>query len=367
VSPPWPGFESPDAEFFVLEVALKGSVPDACVVRRDVPEIAPDLMYALGDLPELLGVPEETVAATLGPRAAAGADGRPCVSGYDVSQFVSGRRRQAEEYTLLARCFATARLGISGLPAANQALMGLLAGDPHWEVRSSAATGLGRRDGPDVVAALVAALQDPSTEVRGTSARALGNVGDASAVQSLAAALRDGSTRREAIEALGMLGGPEATETLVGILRGPPSPLRHEAAMALGEIGGEAAVSALLEALRDEQKGLRVTAAFTLGRLRPASALEPLMALLADPEHEVRASAANALGNPGAIPHLIHALKFDHGEAHHAIYRALHRLTGQRFAADDPESWRAWWEQNKARLLPAEPPGPQEQPRTQTE
>ena len=72
--------------------------------------------------------------------------------------------------------------------------------------------------------------------------------------------------RAEAAKTLGILGRPEATQTLIYLMANDPDELvRADAAEALGYLGARDAVPALLAALHDEHSMVRNDAAYALG------------------------------------------------------------------------------------------------------
>ncbi len=75
-------------------------------------------------------------------------------------------------------------LGVIDRPAATRRLLEAIAG-PDPRVRTDAAIGLGNREGPEVTASLVAALDDEAQFVRFHALRSLAKVGDASALDAL--------------------------------------------------------------------------------------------------------------------------------------------------------------------------------------
>jgi HEAT repeat protein len=129
--------------------------------------------------------------------------------------------------------------------------------------------------------------------------------------------------------------------------------VRQEAIQALGMIGGPA-VPALADALKDENSGIRLAAADSLCRIGAAakSAAGALSTALRDPETEVRRQSALALGSidskdPPIVQALADALKDGDMEVRRTASFALGRLgAGARAAvpalrdaftkADDP-------------------------------
>lgn len=121
---------------------------------------------------------------------------------------------------------------------------------------------------------------------------------------------RDPAVQYEAVEALGELANPAATEALMGALTGDQySGIRWKAAEALARIGPPA-VEPLIRALGHPDEDVRWKAAVTLGEIGDARGIVPLTGLLSDEDRFVRSRAAYALGliGPPAIPALSAAL-----------------------------------------------------------
>jgi len=136
-----------------------------------------------------------------------------------------------------------------------RALSGLTS--PVPEVRRWSILQLAEYGDPTVTQA-VAALLDRSVEprplVRATACVGLRIIGDPKALPALAAACSDPDSlvRRQAVRALGALGGPDQVPVLSRILAEDADPdVRLDAALALGRLGGEGAVDPLIAGLED--------------------------------------------------------------------------------------------------------------------
>jgi hypothetical protein len=122
---------------------------------------------------------------------------------------------------------------------------------------------------------------------------------------------RDPAVQYDAVEALGELADPAATDALMSALTGDKySGIRWKAAEALVKIG-EPAVPSLIAALTHSDEGVRWKAAVTLGEIGDQRGIIPLIGLLSDTDRFVRSRAAYALGlaGPPAIPALSETLK----------------------------------------------------------
>ncbi len=250
-----------------------------------------------------------------------------------------GRRRRLH-LTLLAlrtgspreRWEAAAALGRA--PASPEVLAALIAAldDAEPFVRAEAAASLARFDARIVREALWQALGSGEPRRVVAAAEALGHLREGESVGPLLAALQTGgpSVRVSVLEALGRIGRAEALPTLLQALNDPIPAVRWAAAGALGRLGraeASAALSARLAASvrpreapteaghgqggdlpTNEPMLVRRRLAWALGRTGGGSeATAALMSALNDVDTEVRRQAAlalGALGDPAALPAL---------------------------------------------------------------
>jgi HEAT repeat protein len=226
--------------------------------------------------------------------------------------------------------------------------------DADAEVRTLAATALGRLEDPRRLEPLLGALRDHDPQVVKAAILALRKIPDEQVTTSLAPLVRhaDAGVRGHAAQALDSLGwcpphqedeiwflvarghfskvvdfGAAAVPALEAALVGTSSSFGKGAVEALGEIGdarvvrplanalkssdpavcaaavtalyglGDPAVGELLVgALRQKNAHVRAAAVEALGKLRATAALDHIRPLLADPVWEVRKEAAEALG-----------------------------------------------------------------------
>jgi len=111
-----------------------------------------------------------------------------------------------------------------GSEAAVELLTGLSATDPSAMVRHQAVSALGRLKGPEVEAALTAALADEDASVRVRAVRGLRGTGSETAMQSLTGVVTgdgDPQVRLAALRALASLPGPT---TLQGLMKASSDP-----------------------------------------------------------------------------------------------------------------------------------------------
>lgn len=139
---------------------------------------------------------------------------------------------------------------------------------------------------------------------------------------------RDPAVQYQAVEALGELANPEATDALMGALAGDKySGIRWKAAEALARVGPPA-VPRLIQALGHPDEDVRWKAAVTLGEIGDPRGVVPLIGLLSDQDRFVRSRAAYALGLIGrpAIPALSEALSGGTVDVRRGIVAALGKI-----------------------------------------
>ena len=114
---------------------------------------------------------------------------------------------------------------------------------------------------------LIKTLKKGDNKNRALAARALGRFKDQKVVQALIEALDydDSDVRWNAASSLGKIGDSDATPFLLKHLRDEKWYVRQHTAEALGEIGDERALLPLLESLKDEK--IRNNVAIALGHL----------------------------------------------------------------------------------------------------
>ena len=104
---------------------------------------------------------------------------------------------------------------------------------------------------------------------------------------------KNNDIRHAAVEALGNIGDPRATEPLIKVLNaGGPVSLRRAEAEALGKIGDKRATIPLIQHLSIEGMGRQVIAA--LGKIDDARSIEPLVRMFGDREESAAAAVALA-------------------------------------------------------------------------
>ncbi len=190
-----------------------------------------------------------------------------------------------------------------------------------------------RRDVPGLIRAL--SNRDPAVQYE--AVEALGNIGDPAATEALMGALTGdqySGIRWKAAEALGKIGAP-AVPALIGALKNPDEDIRWKAAIVLGEIGDARAVGPLVDLLVDQDRFVRSRAGYALGMIGPPAVID-LRTALVDGGVETRRAAAAALGtipDPAAVDALLQGLDDPSDEVRQEVIAALSR---QGEAAFDP-------------------------------
>ena len=162
---------------------------------------------------------------------------------------------------------------------------------PDSEVRLSAATELGRigEATPEVVAALVKAMDDADGKVRIQVAISLGWMQAKDAVDALVAKTKqteDARLRRRAVQVLGQIGDEGAIPAILPFLESSDHWLRENAVLALGWLKAKEAVPTLVKYAKGEGNSitilnLRECAIRSLGMIGDASALPALKEIAA--------------------------------------------------------------------------------------
>jgi HEAT repeat protein len=154
---------------------------------------------------------------------------------------------------------------------------------------------------PGVLSQIAPSLVAEDENVREAAATALGELRDTAAIPMLVQAYLNNPGNlvfQPAVSAIRAIGGPLASEALIGLLSNKSlyRNLRWPIADELGLLGDPAVTGALIVALKDEADVVREHAAGALGLLSAKDALDDMHQCLSDPEVGVRIRAARALG-----------------------------------------------------------------------
>jgi HEAT repeat protein len=171
-----------------------------------------------------------------------------------------------------------------------------LAVDPEPRLRAHAARALALSRPAGGVETLALLARDGDPAVRLAAVAALGTMGSpglAPLAAALAAGRGDDEEASATVRAIGATGDPRALPILASMLAGDQAPA---AAAAIGRLGAAGGASFLLAALERGQASGRVEVIDALGLLGSPEAGEPITRELTSDRPEVRSAAARALG-----------------------------------------------------------------------
>ncbi len=213
-----------------------------------------------------------------------------------------GERRRLHARRAVIRAEAVKNLGLLRSARDLPALLRAARNDPSPEVRAAAAGALGQIGGPGAVMGLLQLLDDEEAGVvRRAQAVVLHAAPDAvRAIVRHARSTPSPSAKRAAVELLGALRDPEASELLVDLVDDPDPELRTKAVKSASAIGDPRFLEAFLRLLGDPAWSVRCQAATGLGAIGAVRAIPELREALDDPAWWVRFNAASALAELGA-------------------------------------------------------------------
>lgn len=162
---------------------------------------------------------------------------------------------------------------------------------------------------------------DPDPDVAAWAAFALGQIGDPSATATLLTALENdiSVTPEHAVLALGRAGTATTARLLIPYLADKRPRVRGAAAMAIGLIAKrdleplapERFEGPLAALLGDEDRDVRFGATYGLMRLQSSGSAVALIRMLADPDAEIRANAVRGLGAARSAPQVLDGVMAD--------------------------------------------------------
>ncbi|MDZ4702233.1 MAG: M56 family metallopeptidase [Rhodothermales bacterium] len=171
--------------------------------------------------------------------------------------------------------------------------------DENEAIRRDAVIALYQIGGADAVDAFVEVVRnDPSADVRRQAVMALSRARGETAEQGLIAALSDADrdVRRDALIALSSREVTEATPAFEQALKDEDAMIRATAVRAMAAHPAEGTVDALADVLaNDASRDVRIAAVQGLGMMRDIRAVDALSAALEDEDVDVRRLAAQAL------------------------------------------------------------------------
>jgi HEAT repeat protein len=155
---------------------------------------------------------------------------------------------------------------------------------------------------------LVALLDDRNRQVRNAAARSLGKQRAVEGVAPIVLALSEGRVAR-AVGGQALIDiGPDAVESMAGLMHSQSPDVRAVAAELLGRLGTVSQAGVLTRHLHDNSANVRVAVVRALGRLGGRAAAESIRHVLDDQTAYVRAAAATsvaALGDLDSVPRLL--------------------------------------------------------------
>ncbi len=209
-----------------------------------------------------------------------------------------------------------------------------LTGDRRYAVASSAQLALGRIGGPDAVDHLLA-LVDGTPSYAGSEAQALALTGDRRALDRLMElALEPNSVfQRNAIMALGEIGGPEVVRLFQGLLDDADPMLREAVVAALGSMEGQERDRLLIELAQSDDVQIRRLALNSLSDVSAEAALPLLLAAIEGDDLYSAQYAIQSLANRGdenAIQPILTALKNGSQQLRYTAVHALGTIGGPK-------------------------------------
>lgn len=210
-----------------------------------------------------------------------------------MSTFI--RDAQSDDVSLRRRAMDI--LGMIGDRSTTSVLLNALNDHDHW-VRALAAYGLRRIGDPTTMGPLMDALSDPTQPVRVGALEALMEmVSRETDISPFLSLLADAnrSVRSSAVDVLGVIGNPAATESLIDLLADEEKTVRGRAAWALGAIGDPRIVEPFLRVIDAEDGVAAAYAAQHLASLGDTSVAPHLIRMLGCRDRHLQRVAGEAL------------------------------------------------------------------------
>jgi HEAT repeat protein len=211
-------------------------------------------------------------------------------------------RRRLDALRATERSEAAKNLGLLRSQPALPRLLHIARTDRRREVRLAAATAMGEIGGRRAVLGLLSMLDDPSPGVvRCVQEVLLDAAPDAAReIAAHARRTRHVGARRAAVELLGALRDPQASELLLELADTPEPELRTKVIKAAAAIGDPRFREIFRAGLEDPAWPVRCQAATGLGAIGASDAIPELCQALSDEAWWVRFNAASALAELGA-------------------------------------------------------------------
>lgn len=211
--------------------------------------------------------------------------------------------RRLGSFRSLARAEAAKNLGLLRVRAALPALLLRVDHDRDRSVRLACARAIGEIGGPEAVRGLLGLLDDPAPGIVRRVQEVLLETAPGAVleiVRHARAASSDG-VRCAAVELLGALRDPLASDLLLEMVAAPDVELRTKAAKAAAAIGDPRFGAAFARLMRDPAWPVRCQAATGLGAAGVVDAVPVLREAMADAVWWVRFNAACSLAELGRV------------------------------------------------------------------
>jgi len=213
-------------------------------------------------------------------------------------------RRRLRSLSATTRAEAAKNLGLLRVEDALPELLRLIQKDRHRSVRLASAWAVGEIGGREAVRGLLAMLDDPAPGVVRRVQEVLLDTAPHAAAEIVqhTRAVKSASVRRAAVELLGALRDPLATDLLLELVDSPDRELRTKAVKAAAAIGDPRFHDTFRALLDDPAWSVRCQAATGLGTIGATDAIGDLRNAMADAVWWVRFNAASSLaelGTPG--------------------------------------------------------------------
>jgi HEAT repeat protein len=176
-------------------------------------------------------------------------------------------------------------------------------GDSDHHVRAAAIEALGDLGDPTLTVTLVGFLKDRDEDVQTKAYWALATLRGSQGLPMLRTLMgdRDPEVRRKAVSLLGAFEDKESVPDLVRLLSDEAPLVRANAALALSGIQAKEQIPAVAALLRDSEPRVRGLAAAAIKGLNAKELIPQIAALLRDEEGTVRFYAAECLAEWGAV------------------------------------------------------------------
>jgi len=171
--------------------------------------------------------------------------------------------------------------------------------DERSQVRRAAVEALGVIDGPQAVDILRLALTDEDTMVRREAVQMMGNRKSSEVLPFLVPMLSDEDlwVRVRAVQAVAGIDLPEAHDVLMGVVeREAPGPVKLASIRALGQAGVSSSRPVLLSLVAAADRESRMAAIEALGGMEGEETVDTLLSCLGDEDWGLRSAAVKSLG-----------------------------------------------------------------------